>query len=411
MHARTSEKANLAEAPIEPGEVRAALSEILQSEAFSSSKRCCDFLSYVVEHTLTGQRQELKERTIAVAVFGRDPSYDSHEDAIVRIKASEVRKRLGHYYAGEGKRALIHISLPRGGYVPIFGRPEVNGGSSTNGALGNHSTEAAERDSTESGADSIPSKREKSRLKTTVGLIFSAVLVLLLALGAILFLPRPKPTEIDEFWGPALNAAEPIYLVSAAAPVYVSYGNGAKPEYVATTDQFVGQGDMLASHRIAAMMERRHQPYEVKVSNEVDVRELPKHTVVLIGYSSTQWDSISKGLRYYIDSERAGVITDNGKDTEWYPRNLTKDLHAEEDYAILSRFLDPDTRSMVVLVSGGTQYGTEGAAMLATEEELLRNALRGAPTGWQKKNLQVVIHMKVISNSPATPEVVATYFW
>ena len=412
MPARTIEKANPVEAPIQPGEVRNALRGILESEAFSSSKRCCDFLSYVVEHTLTGQQQELKERTIAVAVFGRDPSYDSHEDAIVRIKASEVRKRLGHYYAGDGKRASIHISLPRGGYIPIFARSEsIPVSGQVSGAADDHSTDLTERDSIEPGGNSIPPKREESHSKTTVGLILTSVLVLVLAAVAFLFLTRPKPTEIDDFWGPALNATEPIYLVSAAAPVYVSYGNAKKAEYVATNDQFVGQGDMLASHRIAAMLERRHQPYEVKVSNEVDVRELPKHTVVLIGYSSTQWDAISKGLRYYIDSERAGVITDNGKDTEWYPRNLTKDLHADEDYAILSRFFDPDTRSMVVLVSGATQYGTEGAAMLATEEELLKNALHGAPTGWQKKNLQIVIHMKVISNSPAAPEVVATYFW
>jgi hypothetical protein len=141
------------------------------------------------------------------------------------------------------------------------------------------------------------------------------------------------------------------------------------------------------------------------------VRNLPRHTVVLIGYSSTQWESISKELRYYIDGEREGMITDYGHDTEWYPRHLTKDLHTDEDYAIVSRFLDPATRAMVVLVSGATQYGTEGAAMVVTDPELLKNALHDRPAGWETKNLQVVLHMKVIANTPATPEVVATYYW
>jgi hypothetical protein len=66
---------------------------------------------------------------------------------------------------------------------------------------------------------------------------------------------------------------------------------------------------------------------------------------------------------------------------------------------------------MVVLVSGATQYGTEGAAMVVTDPELLKNALHDRPAGWETKNLQVVLHMKVIANTPATPEVVATYYW
>jgi hypothetical protein len=222
---------------------------------------------------------------------------------------------------------------------------------------------------------------------------------------------------LDQFWAPALYPSEPVHLVAAAAPVFVAYAAGETlppnlhTEYVATNDQYVGQGDMLASHLLATMLQRMHQSYDVKTSSSVDVRDLPRHTVVLIGYSSTQWESISKELRYYIDGEREGMITDYGHDTEWYPRHLTKDLHTDEDYAIVSRFLDPTTRAMVVLVSGATQYGTEGAAMVVTDPELLKNALHDRPAGWETKNLQVVLHMKVIANTPATPEVVATYYW
>jgi hypothetical protein len=409
--------------PISAPEVQHALDDILHSEAFSNSKRCCDFLSYIVEQALAGSQHELKERTIAVAVFGRTPSYDSHEDAIVRIKASEVRKRLGHYYASQGKQAAIRISLPRGGYVPIFTPFDHSAGADLLERSPGHEkepdlAEAELYDSREGRANGTPTAIH-SRSKRKQFLVLACCAAVLMAGASVWswFHIRSKPTFLEQFWAPALRSSEPVYLVAAAAPVFVSYDPGDtlprrnSTEYVEVDDQFVGEGDLLASHLIASMLQGMHQPYEVKATNTVDVRDLPARTVVLIGYSSTRWESISKQLRFYIDAEKAGMITDRGKNTDWYPHHVTKDLHTDEDYAIVSRFLDPSTRAMVVLVSGAEQYGTEGAAMLVTNSDMLNNALRDRPPGWESKNLQIVLHMKVISNSPATPEVLATYYW
>lgn len=143
----------------------------------------------------------------------------------------------------------------------------------------------------------------------------------------------------------------------------------------------------------------------------MDFRDLAKHSVVLIGYSSTQWQAISKDFRFFIDDNNEGMVTDRGQPTEWYRHHLTKDLHTDEDYAVISRVFDPETRAMVVLVSGSTQYGTEGAAQLVTNAGLLHDALHNRPAGWETKNLQIVLHMKVIANSPAAAEAVATYYW
>jgi hypothetical protein len=424
MNAKIPAEVDSTKTSIPAPDIRTALRDILHSEAFSNSKRSCDFLSYVVEQALAGSQHELKERTIAVAVFGRTPSYDSHEDAIVRIKASEVRKRLGHYYAVEGRDAAIRVSLPRGGYVPVFtpfdrraeevlldrhglDRPGQDRPVDENiGETGEH--EAIKDKSV------VPQRAPERRQKIILAFAGS---VLVLAVAWAWFHTRSKPTFLEQFWAPALRSSEPVYLVAAAAPVFVSYAPGEtlpptnRTEYVAVDDQFVGEGDLLASHLIASMLQGMHQPYEVKGNNTIDVRDLPTRTVVLIGYSSTKWESICKQLRFYIDADKAGMITDRGKETEWYPRHVTKDLHTDEDYAIVSRFLDPSTRAMVVLVSGSEQYGTEGAAMLVTNPDFLRNALRDRPPGWERKNLQIVLHMKVIANSPTTPEVVATYYW
>jgi hypothetical protein len=66
---------------------------------------------------------------------------------------------------------------------------------------------------------------------------------------------------------------------------------------------------------------------------------------------------------------------------------------------------------MLVEVAGFTQYGTEAAADMITNPELLADALHDAPQGWQNKNLQLVLRVKVISGTPASPKTVKTHFW
>src|SRR5579871_2587409 len=77
--------------------IREELDRILASPEFRTSKRSQEFLRYVVEHTLQGESDLLKERTIGVDVFGRPADYDPSDDATVRVRAGEVRKRLGLY--------------------------------------------------------------------------------------------------------------------------------------------------------------------------------------------------------------------------------------------------------------------------------------------------------------------------
>src|SRR5580658_798539 len=100
--------------------VREELSRIFSCHEFRSSKRSQEFLRYIVEHTLSGHAEILKERTIGIEVFGRSTSYEPSDDATVRVKAGDVRKRLGLYYAEQGAQNPVRIELPAGTYVPEF---------------------------------------------------------------------------------------------------------------------------------------------------------------------------------------------------------------------------------------------------------------------------------------------------
>ena len=97
--------------PVDASAVLAQLERILASSPFRNSKRYPALLRYVVEKHLNGASSELKEGTIAIDVFGRDPYYDPAVDPVVRISAGEVRKRL---------RAATNALASRSG-VPITG--------------------------------------------------------------------------------------------------------------------------------------------------------------------------------------------------------------------------------------------------------------------------------------------------
>jgi TolB-like protein/Tfp pilus assembly protein PilF len=104
--------------------IRRHLQDILASAAFAGSRRAQEFLQLVVEHTLAERIDSLKERMIGVEMFGRPVDYDTANDAVVRVKATEVRRRLAQYYQDSaGRNASVRIELPVGSYVPKFAWP------------------------------------------------------------------------------------------------------------------------------------------------------------------------------------------------------------------------------------------------------------------------------------------------
>lgn len=99
------------------------LEEICATEDFRKSARCSGFLRYVVGETLAGRHDRIKAYAIAVSALGRDETFDPQIDPVVRIEASQLRRRLERYYLTGGAGSRIRIDLPKGSYVPSFSRP------------------------------------------------------------------------------------------------------------------------------------------------------------------------------------------------------------------------------------------------------------------------------------------------
>ena len=103
-------------------ELRQAVEDTCRSPAFRTSPKSCAFLRHIIEHTLSGQIDALKERLIGMTLLGRDASYDTGADAGVRVRANDVRKRLIAYNETTGADQLFSVELPPGSYVPRFFR-------------------------------------------------------------------------------------------------------------------------------------------------------------------------------------------------------------------------------------------------------------------------------------------------
>jgi eukaryotic-like serine/threonine-protein kinase len=153
--------------------VRSALELVISSDAFAGSKQCQDLLRLMVEHGLSGELDALCERRIGVEMFGRPADYDTSNDAVVRVRATEIRKRLVQYYGEATLPPVVRIELPPGSYVPEFHwspRTRVEAGLVT----------------PPTPVPGAPPWRRKSALAIVAGLVIASVVLI------VWFQPGPK---------------------------------------------------------------------------------------------------------------------------------------------------------------------------------------------------------------------------
>jgi hypothetical protein len=399
------------------------LEKILNSHGFRASKRSQQFLSYIVNQTLEGHADLLKERSIGVELFHRPASYSTGDDGVVRVQAGEVRRRLEEYYREKGDSSPVRIELPLGTYVPEF-----------------HWSSSSP--SPELKPPSLAPRTGRRRLAK--GITLALGLVLASAVIVDVRHAKQQTSTLEQFWSPVFATAQPI-LICVAKPLvyrpsldlYRRYSKTHPTEFQTEVDRYdrslpldpkqmvawgdmvefpefgVAMGDAYVAAQLSALFARMNKPSQVRIGSHYSFADLRNSPAVLVGAFNNRWTlQMTSSLRFVFAEEGGRLwIEDRSSPGKVWSYGLGPDGKITEDYGVVTRLLDSKTGQVLIAAAGIGEHGTQAAGDLISGPEYLREALRTAPPDWLKRNLQVVVQTSVIENVAGPPRVVATYFW
>jgi hypothetical protein len=412
--------------------VRDELRAILGSNSFSGSKRCQDFLELVVDRAIAGDHEALTERFLGARLFGRAIDYETATDSIVRVRASDVRRRLVQYYSSQPCPA-VRISLIPGGYIPEFHwKQEISSDAPSNleritlpepaGTATSHETASG----LSSPAGSLP----ESRFGRPVWIIASLLCVIGIAIFAWNQLPLTSPqSDVDRFWAPVLRDRGEVLIcfgdttrfwVSAKLAAEIAqdpHSISIEPgQFVVTHDDTSSAGNLRASLSIMQLLDRHGIANELRWPQEVQAVDLDTRNTVFIGAFNNPWTmSLNSNLRFAFEQggtpkEPVWTIRDRTSNRVWSMAK-TDPQPIDHDFAIITRILDPVRKRVVMSVGGLNQFGTEAAGEFLEDEAALKEFARTAPKGWESKNIQIVLEMEVSNQKPVRPRIIAFNVW
>lgn len=427
------------------------LDRVLESEAFRSSRRGRQFLSYVVRQTLEGKGELLKERTIGADVFERSPEDITAENSLVRKQAGEVRRRLEQYYKDAPADSPVRIQLPVGSYVPEF----IFRSASPVEALTATSV-------VEDGAALPPARTELEAVRPTrhnyrwlAGV--SVLLVAALCIGIWAFRRQSaRHPRFSRFWEPVSATSEPVVVCLAKPIVYIpsreyyqrystSHGrdfglewqrlNEPLPKHMDTPPRWadmsiqkdfgVAKGDSIAAFRMATLFGHLGKASQLRVGDDCSLADLRNAPVVLIGAYNNRWtmeltsnlhftfweEQGELGIREQAPSGRIWKVESNAQQRP-SPWSTARGQQPFTDFAVVSRLKNSQTGQYLTIVAGISGPGTQAAAEFVSSPQVLDHTLRQFSPGWENRNLQIVLRVPVPDNiTPTAPQVVATYSW
>ena len=382
------------------------LDRLLENPYFHKSKRFPVFLRFVVKEVLAGRAEGLKERTVGIEVFGKDPNYDTTEDPIVRVTAGEIRKRIAQYYQQPGHEREIKLLLPSGSYVPQFYPPEI--------AIPPVSEET---DLSDVRHIAIAEPFERGRpLKLYAGLL------LVLAVGAALVWRASRPTPIEEFWAPFFKSPDPILFCIADQNQYstIVLRDAVDPKHqTVLNDRMVAViiDDVTPLVNIAGLLYAHGRSYRVQGESGTTFTDLRQAPSVFIGAFDNGWTlRYTAPLRFHFannpEMNRFWVEDRQRPDNrEWFLDRSQQATGTYKDYAIVTRGLDPSTGRFVVVVAGIARGGTIASGEFLVDPQHMDELVRAAPTNWEHKNMEIVLETQVIDGRSGPPRINAVYTW
>jgi hypothetical protein len=415
---------------------------VLASRHFRQAKSLDKFLRYVVAKSLAGEENELKELTIGLEVFHRGADYDPRRDAVVRVQANLLRKRLASYYQEEGALDELIIELPKGHYVPRFYLRQV----------GAESAESAEEVTAPLLAEQAPGpwivSSAASPRKAAPWLIAATFILGLLTAFAFQRWQGKRILDEKKIEGATRPAAavDPVYLplwgkffepgvenlLTYGTPQFFTAGGVYLRDVKINSPQEAGLGSRLMSLRKVSHL--NFQPTEVytgvgethgvylltrffsKVTQELRVtrsrmvgwNEMKNANIIFL--SSMRFQTLAKELPYPSDFVMNSGITSAVVNLRPAAgESATYGGGEDSVYAVLTVWPGKLHQRRIMILSGSTTWATLAAAEYVTDPEYLRQLNQHLEqcrekngSGQHAPYFQVLLHAEVRDNQPVS---------
>ena len=272
---------------------------MLLDPLFSQSRRYPRLLRRIVEDTLAGDVNNLKERVLGIELFERAPDYDTNADAIVRVTAAELRKRIAQYYHEPEHQQEPRIDLPVGGYVAAFRPPPLVVVAAQSPAVEPEISApvAVERE--------IPKEDVFHRSRWNLPRLGAALAILaILAAGTFAWLRRPDNTDV--LWQAFISKnASPLLCVGQLPVSAIPQGPQDSLARSLLGQRPVSISDAVVVSQFATYLGSKNIKPRIQVSTGTSYVELRHHPVLLIGGLDNSWTlRFLDSLRYRMHAAR-----------------------------------------------------------------------------------------------------------
>jgi hypothetical protein len=406
--------------------IREHVGEIIASPAFKGSRRGQEFLKHIIEKALNGQFEDLKERTLGVELFGRPPAYDTSEDAVVRVAASDVRKRLTHFYAEPGSGSEIRIDLPPGSYIPEFHRS---------------TREISEVEAVPPAAPKVPGRKRAWRPFAYRILLAAAVaaLFLLVTRGGVSGIRAAKPilpwsgifqrdkTVQVVLSDPDIAAVQNILATNLSLSDYANHrylpDTGISPEVQRAFRGYRGANvasvDTMIALNISDLTRTASPRMKIHTARSMNLPDLKvDDNFILLGSPrSNPWTRLFEDqLDFVFEYDEAGgqeIVRNRrpGKSETAAYIPTAKGFGTGSAYGIIGFVGNPGQAGEALLLAGSNAEATEAAGRLATNLTLLASTLRncGVDPRGATRHFEVLLRVTTMAGSPNTFDVVACH--
>lgn len=394
--------------------------KLLAHPLFRHGKRLPMFLQHVTRLATLSPDDAPKERTLGIEIFGRRPDYDTNADPVVRVTATELRKKLAQYYHADGRDDLLEIELPPGSYLPRFRRTrdEVASDVAPVQPPVVPPAEPAVEFRRPAPVSQLVEPHPTSDVSTgwrTVAIGLFGLLVVLA--GAWAWSLHRKTSPASAFWHALSGTSGNVTVV---LPVIGTASTNAPPPAEPTFHNIsvapnLSLEDTTIAARIAGQLERNNLRYILTSSSETNLAQLRNGAAIFVGALDNEWTMrAGQEIPFHIertpDHHTGRIIEGNSESPKqiWAIDIDTPHRKIDQDYGIVARFRSRLTGEPLIVVAGISSQGTQAAGELLTDPDALAGLLSRANGA---ENFEGVIKTEAVDGRAGPPQIVAFKSW